>query len=669
VHRLAPLIFALAVACDDKDTDTAWNFDDGEGCLSCHVGIEKAHPEIAYGECTICHGGDGLALTKEDAHIAIPDDYLEIRGSGLPAAPFGYIKDMPPDMLDQLDPDYIRFINPGDIRAAEFACGECHPEQVANVPNSVMTTNAGHYMPSRYYAGIQGQDAIYGSHPAIDPDWDGAVGTVEELVTLPAPSEVDFAIALESLEDGDDSVVEQVAYDHYLSKNCNTCHAAGYPKNNSRATYRSTGCTSCHMVYSSEGVYEGNDAVIPNNVPVYPIKHELTNAIPTEQCATCHYQGGRIGLLFRGIREGGFTTVPENAEVWAESVYTHTAGYYILDEDTTNSTDETPADIHYQRGMHCVDCHVGSDVHGDGAIYSTSKYQVDLRCEDCHGGVREAQSPDSDDAYYTSTGRELTQLFTNSDGEVALMGRVDEQEHIAPQVATLLEERGESSYMHMAMGPNSEGWSHTDSLTCDTCHNSWQQHCLGCHVTLDMRLSQTDYQTGIKTAGLTTGSRDAYALDKIILCQAQDGRAQSCNSSQQVQMSVVDGDGELVFGSREQDEDGEETGGYLGWFRTNEDNEHIRGWAPFYQHTATDQPRGCIDCHRSGDSDEEWARVKGVYGHGFGENLLATPDGTEVDPLQFLDEDGNQTTLFVHEGTGPLSPEVRERALGVDLSE
>ena len=48
--------------------------------------------------------------------------------------------------------------------------------------------------------------------------------------------------------------------------------------------------------------------------------------------------------------------------------------------------------------------------------------------------------------------------------------------------------------------------------------------------------------------------------------------------------------------------------------------------------------------------------------------MLTSPDGTKVDPLQFLDAEGNQITPFVHAGTGPLSEEVRERALGVDLS-
>ena len=56
-------------------------------------------------------------------------------------------------------------------------------------------------------------------------------------------------------------------------------------------------------------------------------------------------------------------------------------------------------------------------------------------------------------------------------------------------------------------------------------------------------------------------------------------------------------------------------------------------------------------------------------------NFVITEVGDLQDQMDSMnldseaDEDGNQTTPFVHEGTGPLSAEVRERALGVDLSE
>ena len=59
--------------------------------------------------------------------------------------------------------------------------------------------------------------------------------------------------------------------------------------------------------------------------------------------------------------------------------------------------------------------------------------------------------------------------------------------------------------------------------------------------------------------------------------------------------------------------------------------------------------------------------MRGVYGYGTGEFMLTNPEGPDVDALQFLDADGNQLTDFAHQGTGPLSAQVRERAIGVVL--
>lgn len=661
------LLWIMALGCGPDKMPTAVS---GDKCVSCHVGVEAIHPKggVEPNDCVVCHGGDGDATTIETAHVAVPADWADIRGDGLPGAPDGFIKDMAPDQLDRLDPDYLRFINPGDIRVAEKTCGRCHSghtDYVQNVKNSVMTTNTGHYMPTRLLAGLQDRDAIYGSYGAVDPDWDGSnPHTVPSVEPLRPAKKEDVQAALDA---GDIDKLEELAYDHYLSKSCNTCHAAGYPRNNSPHLYRSTGCTSCHMVYNKNGVYEGDDEAISNSVPVYPAKHEITTAIPTEQCATCHFQGGRIGLLFRGIREGGFSETPENAEVWAESAYGHTAGYYILDEDTTNDVDETPPDLHYAAGMECADCHVGTDVHGDGRIYSTEKHQVDIRCEDCHGTPRQRVLPAADGAYYTATGRKLPQLSTGADGSVILTTKMDEAEHDVPQPADILASGEASEAMQKAMGPNEDDWSHPDSLTCDTCHNNHQQFCLGCHVDVDMRLSQVDYQTGHKTAGLTRGSRTTWALDKLLLSTSPDGRAQATAPSQQVQMSLIDFAGELVLGGiveGDTADDDEEKG----FFRVSSTGTPNIGFTPFFQHTSSTKPRSCDTCHRTADTPEEMTRVKGVYGFGTGEFMLPNPDGESVDALKFLDDDGNPITDWVHAGTGPLAPDVRTRALGVVLS-
>lgn len=653
---LLGLFLSIATGCPNDDPPPLT----GEGCLSCHEGIEQAHGPIAGDQCVICHGGDPESRSKAEAHVSIPSDWAEIRGDGLPVAPEGFIRDFAPDQLDRLDPAYLQFINPGDIRVVESTCGTCHPDQVRTMPTSIMTTNAGHYYPTLYMAGLQDdRQARYGSYPAEDPDCDPSIpGTVCDLETLvpPGPDEVAAAI-----ERGD---IEAAAYDHYLAKNCNTCHHAGFPRNNSPALYRSAGCSGCHVLYGELGVYEGNDPTIARGTPVHPRRHEITRAIPSEQCATCHFQGGRIGLLFRGIREGGFGEAPPNATPIQRTLYGHTPGYYFDDEDNTNDVDETPPDLHYAAGMHCADCHVGSDVHGDGRIYSSAKYQVDIGCEDCHGTVRDPVVPDADGNFTTRSGRPLPQLSLQN-GAVTLTGIVDGAAHPVAQVADLLSDNGDGTpAMHAAMAPDENGWSHTDSLTCDTCHTSYNQQCIGCHVSFDLRLEQVDYQTGERTPGLTRGSRTSYSLDQVLLGQGPDGRVQTVLASQQVQMTAVgaeffgSADGEYLFGS--------ELGGK---FRERDGFTANLGFAPFFQHTTTAKPRTCDTCHRRDESDAEMRRVRGVFGQGTGEFMLQGSEGESVDGLQYVDEDGNPTTTWMHPNTGPVPSDAMAAAIAVILED
>ena len=664
----------LATGCPpstDKDP-TDGTVSENESCVTCHDGIEQVHSSIPEGKCVVCHGGDGEATTVATAHVAVPANYLEIRGDGLPPAPDGYIKDLAADQLGALDPDFLRFKNPGDIRVADQTCAQCHPDHVAQQKNSVMTTNAGHYMPTLFLAGMQDRDAIYGSYGATDPECENAEptedGAVCELTTLVPPPHEDFQAAVDA---GDLDTVNEIAYAHYLSKNCGTCHQAGSSKDRSAHLYRSTGCTACHMVMSKDGVYEGNDPTISKSTPTHVKEHVITKAIPTEQCATCHFQGGRIGILFRGLREGGFSEddTPENAVPWAESAYDHPPGYYFTDEDSTNGFDETPPDVHYAAGMHCADCHVGSDVHGDGRIYSTSKQQVDLQCEDCHGTVRGKIVADAGGFFRTSKGRVLPQLSTGPEGYVVLTGIVDGAEHIVPQVNELLAEEGSHrDLMRQAMAPNGDDWSHTDDLKCDACHTSFNQFCIGCHVSVDMRLTQVDNQTGLSSRGLTRGSRETYSISHTLLGVAPDGRVQSVMPSQQVQMTVIDADGNVIIGQEILDDQGEGTGDYLGEFRVTSGSDANNGFHTFFQHTTTDQPRDCTTCHRQDETDDELTRVKGVYGYGTGEFMLDNPLGDPVDALQYLDEDGNDIVEWVHDG-GALPEDRRNRAIGVILDD
>jgi hypothetical protein len=645
-----------------------------DGCVSCHAPIEAAHaPFIAESKCTACHGGDGAATDQATAHVAVPPNWADIRAN-LPPAPDGFIRDFAPDQLDAIDPAYLKFINPGDLRVAAETCGACHEGHAETVARSVMATNAGHYWPTLLLAGMQDdRDARWGSIPAIDPDCDPVAnpGTVCELETL-VPA--DHPEVEEMFADGvpDDDTLKALAYRSYLSKNCNTCHQAGFPRNNSAGLYRSSGCSSCHVVYDKLGDYQGDDPTIQRGSPVHPKRHEITTAIPAEQCATCHFQGGRIGLLFRGIREGGFSgQLPPNAATIDETLYGHAPGYYVTDEDTTNSVDETPPDAHFSAGMVCADCHVGRDVHGDGRLYSSSKGQVALRCEDCHGTVRAPARPDEDGVFRSYKGNALTQL-TFRDGQVRLTGRLSGRSHVVPQPSEILADGTPSDAMVRAMAPDANGWSHTDELTCDTCHTSHVQYCIGCHVSMDLRLSQTDYQTGTETPGLTRGGRTTYSLDSLLLGTAPDGRIQTVHPSQQLQLTVVGSadyntaDGELLWGGVVDNGAGGEV--VRGEFRAAHGFAANNGFAPLFQHTTTANARRCGDCHRTDDSPEELARVRGIYGYGTGEFLLQGASGEMVDGLQFLDADGNDTTTWHHPDTGPVAADKRARAIEVVVS-
>ena len=527
-----------------------------------------------------------------------------------------------------------------------------------------MTTNAGHYFPTLYLAGLQDEQlAHYGSFPALDEDCDpeGVPGSVCEVETLEPPTQGEMEALFANGVPSDPDLLD-LAYRHYLSKNCNTCHHAGFNRNDSPGRYRSAGCTACHVVYGKLGTYRGGDPMIPTGVPVHPQEHVITNAIPSEQCATCHHQGARIGLLYRGIREGGFgeAFTPPNAEPIAETLYGHAPGYYFSDEDTTNEVDETPPDLHYAAGMECVDCHVGRDVHGDGRIYSSVKQQLSIRCEDCHGTVREVASPDEGGVFRKANGDPLGQLTEGADGSVQLIRRMDGEALPVPQPALLLADGGTgSAEMRQAMGLNPEGWSHTDALKCDSCHNSHLQYCIGCHVSLDLRINQIDYQTGQVTPGLARGSRTAYSLDTMLLGTSTDGRIQ------RGAQAFGTADGELLIGGLVDDGEGGET--VVGEFRSAHGMYPNNGFVPLFQHTTTDKPRACRSCHRENDSADEVSRVRGVYGYGTGVFLLPAADGSLVDGLQFLDAEGNQTTTWVHQGTGPVDPQVRERALSVRL--
>src|SRR5256885_16294827 len=88
------------------------------GCESCHKNIEPMHASRAVRlSCTDCHGGNAEATTKEAAHIKPKHPELWPTSAN-PQRSYAKINDE--------SAEFIKFVNPGDLRVAQETCGECH---------------------------------------------------------------------------------------------------------------------------------------------------------------------------------------------------------------------------------------------------------------------------------------------------------------------------------------------------------------------------------------------------------------------------------------------------------------------------------------------------------------------------------------------------------------
>src|SRR5688572_20584038 len=378
-------------------------------CVVCHRGIEDAHPKKSL-TCTACHRGDPAATAPDRAHAGM-------------------------------------YANPGDLRVAEQTCGACHAAIAKKVKSSIMAHRSGTQSGSLFPNGLQAtrEDVTFSMAPVPTspgvklpkgrPPPAGAVARLDPLPTFKESGNVFFDL---------------------LRKECTSCHLWTQPKS-IRGNFRGTGCTACHMTYGEDGKSSGGDVAMPAHKSGRPLRHVLTKAVPVTQCATCHNGGSRAAMSFRGMMEAP-------AEGRATFAY---------DQDLLHGhaySAQTP-DVHFARGMSCIDCHTEREMHGDGQIYAKRHYEVEVRCESCHG------SPGAIATGITAQGRKLRNVFVaaapNAAGLVTLVGKLTGRTHVVPQLATL-----------PAQPPGHEP-AHLKKTECFTCHTAWAPTCYGCHIKMD----------------------------------------------------------------------------------------------------------------------------------------------------------------------------------------
>ena len=173
-------------------------------------------------------------------------------------------------------------------------------------------------------------------------------------------------------------------------------------------------------------------------------------------------------------------------------------GVYYIDDKAA-----TPADVHHQRGMHCVDCHTAGDTMGDGFLYKRMEDAVEIRCESCHGNW------DAYATFLTKRHNKLPHLSREGD-DVFLTSRVTGKKHRVKQVRDVVRPGSPDYNARAALAMTGD---HAN-LECYTCHSGWNPNFFGFHFDRNESFTQLDILSGSRTDGrVTTLWRSSDGLD------------------------------------------------------------------------------------------------------------------------------------------------------------
>ena len=133
------------------------------GCTSCHTATDRhtmhRNPGVILG-CTDCHGGDATieahGLTRSDAAYvaAMRKAHVLPRDESAWHWPSSATPQRTYTLLNRESPEFVRFMNPGDLRIAREACGACHLRIVEASERSLMATTAMFWGAAAYNNGI-----------------------------------------------------------------------------------------------------------------------------------------------------------------------------------------------------------------------------------------------------------------------------------------------------------------------------------------------------------------------------------------------------------------------------------------------------------------------------------------------------------------------------------
>src|SRR5258706_8657290 len=169
------------------------------GCVSCHgqTDAPSMHTTLRDGDktvantvrigCSQCHGGHPDVMKPNDAPDAKEYKDATKKAHVLSKLPEFSKSSANPERAFakwfKENREYVKFVNPGDLRVAEETCGRCHSREVRYVQTSMMTHGGMLWAAALYNnAGFPRKDAAFGESY-------GADGMPRKITTWPPPSE------------------------------------------------------------------------------------------------------------------------------------------------------------------------------------------------------------------------------------------------------------------------------------------------------------------------------------------------------------------------------------------------------------------------------------------------------------------------------------------------
>ena len=164
--------------------------------------------------------------------------------------------------------------------------------------------------------------------------------------------------------------------------------------------------------------------------------------------------------------------------------------------------------------MHCIDCHVKTEIMGDGNIYSHMDRATKIECRTCHG------THDTEPSMADHDGAPMPNTWQDTDGNWMLTSKVDDTNHPIPMTSDVVASNPKAA---QAMGHHH--LKDTGGLECYACHTSWVPNCYGCHFERDETQMGLNYWTGDYEVGkVTTNNKIFEALRQFSIGPNSDGR-------------------------------------------------------------------------------------------------------------------------------------------------